>query len=86
MEVYKVAMKAVADDYHENVNADVFIKRFKNLLDLSDATGQKYLIVSLESSLFCFWQLTSSPIVILIRTSEDGAKCGFKRQYLKDEV
>lgn len=54
MEVYKVAKKAVADDYHENVNADVFIKWFKNLLDILDATGKKYLIVSYQVMWFGF--------------------------------
>lgn len=46
MQVYKVSKRDVTGDYHDNVNADVFIKWFENLLDILDRTGHKYIIVT----------------------------------------
>lgn len=46
MEVFAVHKKDATGDYHDNINAESYIKWFKKLLALLKATGEKYLIVS----------------------------------------
>lgn len=38
--------KDVTGDYHDNINADVYLEWFKNLLSELRKTGEKYIIVS----------------------------------------
>lgn len=46
LEIWPVKKNDASGDYHDNVNADVFIAWFKKLLQILTATGHSYMIVS----------------------------------------